>query len=561
LQALSKHTHRSFWGWGHEDFVLRPQEIALIDGIAQAFGCDPSAILPVPGIDDFDLRAPRIAAPAALARIISSDPGDRLAHSLGKSTADSIRMVMRNLPNPVDLVAFPETEDDIAALLDWACSRDIAVIPYGGGTSVCGGVEPDVGPDYRGTVSVDMQNFDRVLEVDRISRAARIQAGIMGPALEDQLRPHDLTLRFFPQSFEFSTLGGWIATRAGGHYATVMTHIDDLVESTRTLTPSGVLETRRLPGSGAGVSGDRMMLGSEGNFGIITEAWMRLQDRPIHRASATIRFGTTFQAAQAVRVLSQSGLYPSNCRMLDEAEVAAYGIGDGKSATVVLGFESADHPLDAWMARALELMGDHGGQWNTEAVAKSLAGGAEHREGAAGAWRDAFVRMPYYRDRLTRLGVIVDTFETAITWDRFEAFYDAIKRDVGAAIRQATGGPGRLSCRFTHVYPDGPAPYFTFYCTPGPNGGQARALDAWRAIKIAANAAVTAHGGTVTHHHAVGRDHRSGYEAQTSALMRAALGGIKSRLDPAGILNPGVLIDPDNRNVGRRGALVLQGPD
>lgn len=558
MQGRTENKNRSFWGWGRMDFTLTHPETALIDGVARAFGRDPAAIAPEPKVADFDLRAPRVTPLASLAEIMSDSAHDRLSHSLGKSTADNIRMVMRNVPEPVDLVAFPKTEDHIAAILDWAVSNDIAVIPYGGGSSVCGGVEPDVGPAYRGTVCVDMQNFDRVLEVDSLSRAARIQAGVYGPALEEQLRPHGLTLRFFPQSFEFSTLGGWIATRAGGHYATLMTHIDDLVEATRMVTPAGIMETRRLPGSGAGISGDRIVLGSEGNLGLITEAWMRLQNRPRFRASASVRFDGFFRAAQAVRALSQSGLYPTNCRLLDEAEVTAYGIGDGKSATLVLGFESADHALAPWMNRALELMADHGGRWDAEAVAASLMGGDEHRKGAAGAWRESFIRMPYYRDRLTRLGVIVDTFESAITWDRFEDFYRNVMADVGTAIKRATGKPGRLSCRFTHVYPDGPAPYFTFYCDGGAPGDMAGALEAWRSIKQAANAAVTTHGGTVTHHHAVGRDHRGGYEAQSPALMRAAIAAMKSRLDPAGILNPGVLIDPDNRQVGRRGVLMTQ---
>lgn len=552
----SRTAYRSFWGWGRADFALTKGETQLIDGIARRFGRDPATIAPEPQVEDFTLRAPRITPPASLAGIISDSAYDRLSHSFGKSTADNLRMVMGQMPEPFDLVAFPQSEADITAVLDWAGANDIAVIPYGGGSSVCGGVEPDVGPDYAGTICVDMQYFDKVLEVDHTSRAARIQGGVYGPALEDQLRPHDLTLRFFPQSFEFSTLGGWIVTRAGGHYATVMTHIDDLVESTRMVTPQGVMETRRLPGSGAGVSGDRMVLGSEGNLGILTEAWMRLQDRPRFRASASATFDSTFKAAEAVRALSQSGLYPANCRLLDEGEVAAYGIGDGKSATLVLGFESADHPLDAWVARALELVSDHGGRWDADAVAASLRGDDTHREGAAGSWRETFIRMPYYRDRLTRMGVIVDTFETSITWDKFEAFYTGVMADVGDTIRKVTGKPGQMSCRFTHVYPDGPAPYFTFYCDGGDPSDLSGALDNWRAIKLAANAAVTGHGGTVTHHHAVGRDHRPGYEVQTSPLLRGALAGAKSRLDPNGILNPGVLIDPENRNVGIRGVLA-----
>ena len=554
-EAMQHARDRSFWGWGWSDFKLTEQEKKHLDQIAHDLtGNDVSLISP-PSMEDFDLQTPRIKPPTSLESYFSDTAYDRLSHSYGKSTADNLRMVAHHLPHPIDLVALPQSEAQIAAILDWAQSNRVAVIPYGGGSSVCGGVEPDVGDMYAGTVSLDMRNFNKVLEVDKTSRSARIQAGTFGPSIEDQLRSHGLTLRFFPQSFEFSTLGGWIATRAGGHYATVMTHIDDLVESTRMVTPSGIMETRRLPGSGAGVSGDRVVLGSEGNFGVITEAWMRLQDRPRFRGSASIAFKTMKDGVQAVRALSQSGLYPSNCRLLDASEVTANNIGDGKSVTLVLGFESADHPLDAWMTRALELVADYGGQYDAKAVKASLAGSDEHRKGAAGTWRNAFIRMPYYRDYLSRCGVIVDTFETAITWDRFETFYEKVLVDVGSAIKEATGKAGRLSCRFTHVYPDGPAPYFTFYADGGSTTDAMGAIERWRIIKNAANEAVTIHGGTATHHHAIGRDHRSGYEIQTTPLFRSALSRMKTTFDPAGILNPGILIDPEGNTIGIRGAL------
>ena len=375
--------------------------------------------------------------------------------------------------------------------------------------------------------------------------------------MQAQLKPHGLTLRHFPQSFEFSTLGGWIVTRAGGHYATQHTHIDDFVESTRLVTPAGIIQTRRLPGSGAGPAPDRWVLGSEGTLGVLTEAWVRLQEPPRFRASASIHFADYFAAARCVRTLAQSGLNPTNCRLLDPLETVFSGVGDGRFAILVLGFESADHPLQAWMKRALELVRDHGGIYDADAVARSLAaqGGDGHRRGAAGAWRDAFLRMPYWRDPAVGLGLIMDTFETAITWERFEAFYNNVKDDVGSAIARATGQEALLSCRLTHVYPDGPAPYFTFAARGGSEGSVASALAAWRDIKQAANAAVIAHGGTITHHHAVGRDHRSGYEREVPALFRQMLGAAKQVADPKGIMNPGVLLDPVGRAVGIRGAL------
>lgn len=560
--TLAHRKELCFWGWGYADECLSPAEEQQLSGLAASLGAThrPGAM---PRLEDFELAAPRLPAPSTLAPILSATPYDRITHGYGKSFADLVRMQMRSMPHPPDWVAFPRNEADLAAVMEFAAGSGAALIPYGGGTSVCGGVEPDVAGDYPAVVSVDLQYLNRVLEVDTTSRAALIEGGALGPELEAALKPHGLTLRHFPQSFQFSTLGGWIATRAGGHYATNYTHIDDFVESIRMLTPAGVLESRRLPGSGAGPSPDRMMIGSEGTLGCITRAWMRVQDRPRFRASASVTFAGMRDACEAVRNISQSGLFPSNCRLLDPAEAALNGVGDGRSALLVLAFESADHPLDAWMTRALELAADHGGHWDADAVQRSLsaAGGTgddtdDHRSGAAGAWRNQFLRAPYYRNYLTPAGIIADTFESSITWDRFDAFYDGIRERLGRTLREVTGSDSRLSCRFTHVYPDGPAPYFTLYALGSKDGDMASMLDRWRDIKLAANEAVTSLGGTVTHHHAVGRDHRpSGYDVQVPPLFRAAFAGAKRALDPRGLMNPGVLIDTPERGASAGGIL------
>jgi alkyldihydroxyacetonephosphate synthase len=252
-----------------------------------------------------------VAIPKNLNTILTDNLMERLNHSYGKSFPDTARALLKEFPSPPDLIAFPHNEEDLLNVLDWANSENIAVIPYGGGSSVCGGVETSVGESYKGVVSLDMKNLNQILEVDRESRAAKIQAGILGPDLENSLKEYGLTMRHYPQSFEFSTLGGWIATRSGGHYATLYTHIDDFVESTRMITPSGVIESRRLPGSGAGPSPDRLTIGSEGTLGVITEAWMRLQDRPIFRSSSSIEFKDYKSALNATKLISQSGLFPA----------------------------------------------------------------------------------------------------------------------------------------------------------------------------------------------------------------------------------------------------------
>ncbi len=525
-----------FWGWGFEGEGATPEERALVHKMAASrFGVTSFDDAP-PRAEEFTLRSPRVTAPATLARFCTSQGIDRLVHAYGKSFIDSVRIFERRVPNPPDVVAYPESEQDIVDLLDWATSNDVAVVPFGGGSSVVGGIEPVVGDAFRGVVSVNLQRLDKVLEVDKKSRAARIQAGVLGPQLEAQLKPHNVTLRHFPQSFEYSTLGGWIATRSGGHFATLYTHIDDFVESVRLLTPRGAWESFRLPGSGAGPSPDRLAIGSEGALGIITEAWMRLQDRPRFRAGTSVSFAKFEDAWGAVRAIGQAGLYPSNVRLLDRVEAHTTGAGDGSADVMVLAFESADHDVGPWMARALECAQDHGGVPDKGQL--DAEGG--HRAGASGAWRNAFIRMPFFREILTPLGVLFDTFETAITWDRFGDFHAKVMTTLNDVMKRECG-PGYIaSCRFTHVYPDGPAPYFSFY-GKGRKGGM---VEQYWAIKRACSDVLNELGGTITHHHAVGRDHMPWYERQRPALFGAALQGAKNAVDPAGIMNPGVLLPP-----------------
>jgi alkyldihydroxyacetonephosphate synthase len=512
---------RNRWGWGFEDAAIGAAEArAAAPGVVAMLGFGSTEVAePAP---EPSLPAPRVQPPRALVAICSADDRDRASHSLGKSYVDAIRGFRGEYEHVVDLVARPGDEAQVAAVLEWAADANVAVIPYGGGTSVVGGVEPRIPPSYDGALSLDLARLDRVLEVDAVSRAARIGAGASGPRLEEQLGARGLTMRFYPQSFELSTLGGWIATRAGGHFATGPTRVDDLVESVRAVTPRGMWTSRRLPGSGAGPSPDRLLLGSEGILGVITDAWVRVQPRPEHRAARTVRFESFLTGAEAVRAIAQSGLQPAGCRLIDALEAQQTGMGD--SAVLVLAFESADHPIEHELTRALELCRDHGGEPD------------EPSARAAGAWRETFLRMPYLRDMLLRLGILSETFETAITWDRFAVFHEAV---VGAT-RAALGAPCRVTCRLTHVYPDGAAPYFTVL-------GPARAgeeIAQWHAAKRAASDAIVAAGGTITHHHAIGRDHRPWYDLQRPDPFAAALRAAKAAVDPQAIMNPGVLLDP-----------------
>ena len=517
---------RNFWGWGLEGGGLTPPQIEELGAVfADRLGLADLRLREPPRVDELDLRAPRVAPPASLAAVFSSGLYNRAAHTYGRSFRDLVRAFHRDYAHAPDLVAFPRDEGELVSVLDWGGDAGTAALPFGGGSSVVGGVEPDVGDGYRGSVSIDLRNLNGVLEVDRTSLAARIAAGTLGPALEAQLKPHGLTLRHFPQSFEWSTLGGWLATRSGGHFATLHTHIDEFVEAGRVVTPRGVLQTRRLPASGAGPSPERLFCGSEGTLGVITEAWMRVQRRPRFRAGASVSFTDFRDGVHAVRDIAQSGLHPANCRLLGHEEALMSGSGDGSRSILVLGFESADHELDPWLARALEICGSHRGE--------------VHGAGSdpAATWRAAFLRGGYLRDGLVQLGLISETFETAVTWDRFWEFHEGVLTATRQAVREVCGG-GVVSCRFAYAYPDGPAPYYSVYA-PGRPGQE---LEQWDEIKRAASEAIEALGGTITHHHAVGRDHRRWYLREVPQLFADALRGAKAQLDPAGIMNPGVLL-------------------
>jgi alkyldihydroxyacetonephosphate synthase len=480
---------RRHWGWGHE---------------GDAVGKGAAELAAHLGFGSADLETP---APLQLDH-------DRALHGHGSSYLDVVNALRGDIPNPPDAVVRPADEDELLRALERADAANLSLTPYGGGTSVVQGVEPIPGPRHDGAISLDLERMDRVLAVDPVSRAARIQAGATGPRIEEQLAEHGMTLRFFPQSFERSTLGGWLATRAAGHFATGPTHIDDLVESIRAVTMTGqAWESRRLPASGAGPSPDRLLLGSEGTLAVITEAWVRVRPRDEPRWSARVELPDFATGLELIREIVQGGMRPSNCRLIDAREAALTFAGD--RALLLLGFEGDLGPVERARARAER----HGAL----------------TEGGGGAFREAFLRAPYLRDTLVVMGVLSETFETAVTWDRLPAFVETVK----AATTEALG-EGIVTCRITHAYPDGAAPYFTILA-PARRGEED---EQWAAVKQAAGDAILAGGGTITHHHAVGRLHREWYDRQRPQPFATALAAAKAALDPDGRLNPGVLLGP-----------------
>ena len=526
---------RSHWAWGDADRYpaadALPQMARTFGGMLGLPNLKPAS--PV-ALSDARIRPSVVTVPPELASVCSVDDALRAAHTYGKAFLDLYRAFRGDFESAPDVVALPQSEDDVRAVLRWAHAADLVVVPYGGGTSVVAGVEAAESERRAGVISLDLSGLNQVHAIDHTSRLADLGAGLFGPQIEAALKPHNLTLRHFPQSFEFSTLGGWLATRAGGHFATLYTHIDDLTAGIRMLMANGeVWESRPLPGSGAGPSPDRIVLGSEGTLGIITRAWMRVRPRPGFKASATLTFETFEAAVEACRAVAQSGLHPTNCRLLDANEAQLNMVG--AQAVLVLGFESALGSQDAPMQAALAIAQAAGGQLKRPAAYTTPSKSGTDK--TANRWRSAFLSGPYLQSTLMMLGAIVDTFETCCTWAQFPALDAAIRANVSAAI-EGFGLPGRLSCRFTHVYPDGPAPYYT-WMTPMSADVPAQ----WRTIKAAASDTLIAQSATITHHHAVGRTHRPWYAAQRPAPFGAALQALKGVCDPEGRLNPGVLIE------------------
>ena len=532
----ARQERRSFWTWGYvSDEPTAAQRKQAAQQVSVRLGRE-VRVPSVPAIEDIALPPGRIEIPSRLSGFVRADREDRVTHTYGGHSTELLAALRGVFENPPDAVAHPCTEGELESALEWCDANRYAAIPYGGGTSVVWGV--NVPPSANGAVTIDLDNLNAVLEVDDVSRAGRFQAGILGPDLEAALRPLGLTLRHFPQSFPWSTVGGWVATRSGGHYATNHTHIDDFVESTRMLAPAGWMETRRLPGSGAGPSPDRLVIGSEGTLGIISECWLRLQKRPRFRASAGVLFKDWHSGCEAVRAIVQAKLWPANLRILDPAEAGTKAGLDGKSALLIIGFESADIPQGMYLKSAVAIARDHGGLVEDDELAIDNGDGqAGRRGGSVGAWRDAFIGVN--AGTTNGLGLLSDTFETAITWDRWKEFDAVVRTRMKRVLDDVLGDGAFLSCRFTHVYPDGPAPYYTF------NGAARLGAEAeqWRTIKDEAMAAVVDAGGTVTHHHAVGRMHRPAWDRQRPELFGEALKAVKRRLDPNGILNPGVLVD------------------
>lgn len=525
---------RRLWGWGYEDEVppkkLRDRFLPFLEEVFP--GAQPFP--PPPKLSDYRLFEPRFSYPKK-PRLpsASASPYERILHALGRSLYDLIRLRLNTVEEYPDYVVYPESEEEILELLGWAEAERVVIIPYGGGTSVTGGVEAHLPPQYQGVISLDLSRMNRILKIAEASLLAEVEAGIRGPDLDARLKEYGLTFRHFPQSYHFSTLGGWIATRSAGHYSTREGKIEARVRGLTVITPRyELLKFPPNPGSSMGPEAFSLWIGCEGTLGVITRAWIELKPLPLYREVVGLTMPDFVAALEALRAIVQSGFSLSHLRALDEEETLVYRMLRSESvvpqgAYLIVGDESFQEPVHSRIETVLRICRRYGGR-------------VEHREDRRDDpenWRSFFFAQPYLRDELVGRGYLVDTFETAVSFHQALDLYRAVKEATLKALYNHCGG-GFLSCRTTHCYPTGVSLYFTFLAPSCPDA-MSYAL---RQIKEEALSTLVSLGGTASHHHACGRDHRPFLERELPPGWLKLLSSIKSELDPAQIINPGVLL-------------------
>ena len=536
-----------WWGWGRdEDAIELPAAAAeLLRGELGLDGSERGDRVELEQVALPQSRLGETARQALSAAVggdgVADDRAVRVAHAAGRGYPDLVRLRKGDASGAPDAVVFPADAAQVAAVLAACADRDVAVIPFGGGTSVVGGVEALPG-DHSAAIALDLGRLDGPVAVDSRSLTATVEAGLLGPELERQLAAAGLTLGHFPQSFEYSTLGGWVATRSAGQASTGYGRIDELVEAVRCVTPSGDLATLDAPASAAGPSLRELVVGSEGVLGVITSATVRVRPRPAERRYEAWSFASFGEGVEAFRALEQAGAAPDVARLSDEEETRL---------TMALG--SSGGTAERLGRLYLRARGQEGGciaftgfDGTVGAVATRRGRAAEvlRAAGAVGlgarpgrSWLRGRFAAPYLRDELMDRGVMVETLETATTWSNLDRLYEAVRAALRDALEQR-GTAAAVMCHVSHLYPSGASLYFTFIARQ-----QAGAeIDQWRAAKHAACDAIVASGGTITHHHAIGLDHRDWMPAEVGQLGVDVLRAVKDRVDPAGIMNPGKLL-------------------
>jgi alkyldihydroxyacetonephosphate synthase len=535
-----------WWGWGDPAHPPALPAHAL-DFLQANVGLAP---LPQPPVALGQVRLPptRLSEPllAALRRLLGdghvrADHEDRVLHAAGKGYPDLVRLRAGEPDGAPGAVAYPSTHEQLRALLELCARSSLALVPFGGGTSVVGGVAPLRG-EHAGVLALDMGRMGGLLALDRESRTVSVQAGMRAPALERELASAGLTLGHFPQSFEYVSLGGCAATRSAGQASSGYGAIEKLVLGLRLAAPAGDIALPAVPASAAGPGLRQLIVGSEGTLGVISELSLRVRAAPVERIYEGLFFESFAAGAEALRALAQEHALPDVARLSDEAEtrmsLALAGSGGvkgrlgraylgargyGAGCLAIFGFEGGEQEVAQRRERALVLARG----WGAARVGRS----------PGRAWLHGRFAAPYLRDELLTHGVMVETLETAVQWSGLGAVHRRVAEAIAAALA-AGGTPAMVMCHISHVYETGASLYFTFIARQS----ESDPIGQWRAAKEAASAAILDAGATITHHHAVGRDHAPWMLREVGAEGIAALRALKAELDPAGIMNPGKLL-------------------
>jgi alkyldihydroxyacetonephosphate synthase len=536
---------QKFWGWGepgtgpglpgHGASLLREWL-----GVSGAVVSKPAALAEV------RLREPVVAPGlrAAIERAVGTgnvrdDREARVLRAAGKSYLDLLAVRAGDCEDAPDLVVAPSSHDEVRAVLEACATHGAAVIPWGGGTSVVGGVAPERGP-HATAVCLDLGRLDALIATDERSLRARVQAGRRLPELDHALAAHGLTLGHLPQSYEWATAGGCAATRSAGQASTGVGRFDELVAAVRLAAPAGELATLGAPASAAGPDLRALVLGSEGTLGVITELELRVRPIPPKRRYEAWLLRSFDQGCEALRALVQAGVAPDVARLSDEDETRTTMALAGEQGLVrraggaavrALRYDPGCALVTGWEGEEEDI-----GRRRTPAAKLLRAAGAlPLGRGPGESWRKARFAGPYLRDALLDRGVLVETLETATTWSALEQLHTAVRAALDGALAAT---PPVVGCHVSHLYPDGASLYFTVLARADEDDPAVQ----WRAAKRAASDAIRAAGGTITHHHAVGRDHRPWMEGEDGPLGLELLRAAKERCDPAGIMNPGKLL-------------------
>jgi alkyldihydroxyacetonephosphate synthase len=524
-------------GWG-DPARATPLPETVIGLLRDLLGVKPRATEPV-DLTDIAVPASRLepAAQEALsaavgAENVRTDAETRIRHTRGKSTPDLLRIRDGDVTDIPAAVVLPASHDDVLTVLRACAEHGLALVPFGGGTSVVGGLAPGRRGPF---VALDLRRMDALLALDPVSRTATLQAGLRAPQAEALLAEHGFTLGHFPQSYEWAGIGGFAATRSSGQASAGYGRFDEMVLGLTVATPEGTLDTGRAPRSAAGPDLRQLLLGSEGAFGVITSVTVRIRPVPQVRRYEGWRFASFEEGAAALRRLAQDGPRPTVLRLSDETEtliglaqpdaIGSSGLPESAGCLAIAGYEGTDEDT----------------AYRREGAAAVLraCGGTFLGEEPGERWAHGRYSAPYLRDALLDAGAFAETLETATFWSRVPELYAAVRGALTGTLTQA-GTPPLVMCHISHVYENGASLYFTVVSAQGDDP-----VAHWEPAKHAANEAILAAGGTISHHHGVGTDHRDWYVREAGPLGIDALRAVKRRLDPAGLLNPGVLLPLD----------------